>query len=787
MPQDCQTRLFRFGVFEANLPARELRKHGVRVRLAGQPYRILSLLLERPGEVITRDEMRRKLWPSDTFVDFEHSLNSAVKKLRAALGDSPENSRYVETIPRVGYRFIAPVEEIPPVPPQDGSQAAPTMARKVSGSERRLWSAVVSAVVGVMLAAGIYFLYSRRAPKLTERDTVVLADFANHTSDPLFDDTLKTALSVSLRQSPFLNVLSDDKVAATLELMARPRNSEVTPDVAREVCQRVGSKAYIAGSVANLGSEYVLGVKAVGCQSGETLAQELATAASKEKVLDALGEAASKLRAQVGESLASLHRFDVPLPQATTSSLDALKAYSLGQKNSSEKGPAEALPFHQRAIEIDSNFAMGYRAVGYDYYDLNQSARASAYFTKSFQLREHASERERLAITAHYYRHVTGELDRAVQTDQELIQSYPREGEAYRNLGTLYGELGRYEKAAEVTRHALEIAPDDVILYGNLAAFALALQRLSDPPAIIHEAEARNLDDYVLHDSLYAVAFLGADSKAMEKQQQWYTGRPSYEGFGLALASETEAYAGHLVKARELTQRAVESAKRNDNAEVGAIRQANAAIREAAYGYANEARRTAADALSRAPTNGGVASEAALAFSMANDPARAESLLHNLEDKFPLNTQVQSLWLPAIRAQVALDKKDAALAINALKADSPIDLGNIAFLSNLSCLYHVYVRGGTYLAARHGSAAADEFQKIIDHSGIVWNCWTGALAHLGIARAYALEAKTSQGADADAARVRALAAYKDFLTLWKDADPDIPVLKQAKAEYAKLQ
>jgi hypothetical protein len=312
------------------------------------------------------------------------------------------------------------------------------------------------------------------------------------------------------------------------------------------------------------------------------------------------------------------------------------------------------------------------------------------------------------------------------------------------------------------------------------------LQRFDETRQIIHEAQARKLDNYILHNALYALAFLGSDSAAMAEQQQWYAGKPE-ENSGLALASDTEAYGGRLGKARELTKRAVDSAIRADSKETGAIWQANAALQQAAYGNPAEARQSAGEALKLAPTSQGVGVESALAFAMAGDTARAESLAQDLGKRFPLDTQLQSLWLPAIQAQSALDRKNPAAALNALQAASAIELGQISFVANISCLYPTYLRGEAYLAAGQGSAAAAEFQKILDHSGIVWNCWTGALARLGVARANALQARTSQGADADAARVRALAAYKDFLTLWKDADPDIPIYKQAKAEYAKLQ
>ena len=312
------------------------------------------------------------------------------------------------------------------------------------------------------------------------------------------------------------------------------------------------------------------------------------------------------------------------------------------------------------------------------------------------------------------------------------------------------------------------------------------MQRFGETRQIIDEGQARKEDDFILHNALYALAFVGADSAAMAEQQQWYAGKPE-ENFGLALASDTEAYGGHLGKARELTKRSVDSAVRADSKESGAIWQSIAAQREAVYGYPADARRSAAEALKLAPTSQGVEVEAALAFAMAGDTARTESLAEDLGKRFPLDTQIHSLWLPAIQAQLALDRKNPASALTALPAASSVELAQISFVPNISCLYPTYVRGEAYLAAGQGSAAAAEFQKILDHNGVVWNCWTGALAHLGVARANALQAKTSQGADADAARVRALAAYKDFLTLWEDADPDIPILKEAKAESAKLQ
>ena len=670
------------------------------------------------------------------------------------------------------------------------SSGAVAVAEAPAARVWKLWKIAVPVLVALLVAGGLYYR-SHRSKPLTDKDTIVPADFANSTGDAVFDDTLKTALNLSLRQSPFLNMLSDSAVEKTLQEMTRPASTKLTPEVAREVCQRAQSKAYIVGSIATLGSEYVLGLKAVNCQSGDTLAQEQVTAASKEKVLDALGEAASKLRGELGESLATVQKFDVPLSEATTSSLEALKAYTLGEKAHREKGTAAGLPYHQRAIELDPNFAMGYEEVGSDYSTLGEVGRGIEYFTKAFQLREHASEREKLHITADYYSNVTGELDKAAQTYQEEIQAYPREYRAHLDLGNQYASLGQYEKARDAYSQSLRLTPDHAGIYANLANTQLALQRFDEARQTIRQAEARKVDVYLLHNALYALSFLGADFSGMEEQLKWFAGKPE-ENSGLSLASDTEAYAGHVRKARQLSKQSVDSAIRADSKETGAIWQEIAAQREAAFGNATDAKQEAAQGLKLYPTSQGVEVEAALAFAMADDTTRAESLAQDLNQRFQLDTQMQSLWLPSIRAQLALNKKNSAAALSALQpALPPIEFGTIPFVINSSCLYPTYVRGEAYLAAGQGGAAAAEFQKILDHSGIVWNCWTGALAHLGVARANALQSRTlkgqGQGADADAARVRALAAYKDFLTVWKDADPDIPILKQAKAEYAKLQ
>jgi eukaryotic-like serine/threonine-protein kinase len=643
-----------------------------------------------------------------------------------------------------------------------------------------------AAALLIVLVVGAIYYRSHRKQSLTNRDTVVLADFSNSTNDPVFDDTLKTGLYVALNQSPFLNVLSENAVGETLQRMTLVPGTKLTPELAQEVCLRSSSKAYIAGSIGSLGSEYVLGLKAVNCQNGDILAQEQVTSSSKEKVLDVLGNAVSKLRAELGESLATVQRFDVPLEQATTSSLEALKAYSLGQKTDREQGPLAALPYHQHAIQIDPNFAMGYMAVGGEYFSLSQTGRASEYLIKAFELRDHASEREKLAITATYYLNVTGELSKAAQAYQEEIASYPRSPGAHLNLGVVYAEQGQYEKSAEMSGEELNLNSNNVAPYDNLADSNIALQRFDDARKTIYDAQAKKLDDYQTHLAVYALAFYSSNSAAMEEQLKWFDGKPE-ENYGLAFAADTEDYHGRLGNAQELTKRAVESAIRADSKENAGVWMENLALYEAAVGNREDARQKAEEGLKMAPNSQGMNSEAALAYAMAGETARAETLAKELNSHYPLDTQMQSLWLPAIQAQVALAAAQPQDAINALQAASSTELGQITFVNNLSCLYDIYIRGEAYLAAGQASASANEFQKIIDHNGIVWNCWTGALAHLGVARANAMQARNSHGAEADAARVRALAAYKDFFSLWKDADPNIPILKQAQAEYTKLQ
>jgi len=669
-------------------------------------------------------------------------------------------------------------------------------AASSSVAPKQKWIGFAAAAILIAALAFGMFLHFRRPSPLTEKDTVFLTDFTNKTRDATFDeDTLKQGLSGALRQSPFLNVLSDDQVAATLRLMERPAGTAVTGEVAREVCQRAGSRAYIEGSIAALGSQYVLNLKVVGCADGKTLAEEQQPASGKEEVLSALGRAAAKLREELGESLASVQRFDTPLEQATTSSLEALKAYSMARRAQREQGPAAALPSLQRAVELDPGFAIAYATVGVLYTSLGQPAHAREYLTKAFELRERTSEPERLQITALYYDSVTGELEKAAQAYQELIENYPRDAIAYIDLSDVRVEEGDYAAALDLNRQALPLQPHEVTAYVDLGWSLMESGRLGEARKTFTEALSRKLDDDGLRAGLYALAFLAGDTTDMASQAAWYEGKPELQHEILSAEADTEAYAGHAAAAREFTRRAVEGAVRAGNPEAAAEWYVSGALREAAFGNYPEARRETEAALKLAPSSRNAEAQAALAEAWLGDEVGALRLESDLKNRFPLDTLVNFYWLPTSEARRKLSGNKPAEALDELQAvPSPLELGLPIVAGITACLYPVYVRGESYLASGEGSAAADEFQKIVYYRGVVVNCSTGALARLGLARAYALEASLPpHGKNGDVrpqlrpdALAKARTAYQDFLTLWKDADHDIPILKQAKAECDRL-
>jgi eukaryotic-like serine/threonine-protein kinase len=652
---------------------------------------------------------------------------------------------------------------------------APAKAEVKPATEFTRWGAVTgAAVVVVALAVGGWLSFSRKAHALTDKDTIVLSDFDNKTGDMVFDDTLKQGLSVQLEQSPFLDLLSERRVSETLKLMGRSPDDRLTANVTREVCQRTSSKAMLTGSIAGLGSQYVIGLKAVDCNTGDVLAEAQEQVAGKEAVLKALDNAAISLRSNLGESLSSVQKYATPLEKATTPSLEALKAYSLGRKTEYSKGGTAALPFFKRAGDLDPNFAMAYAAMTEIYWSLDEVGRGADNARKAYGLREKVSERERLTIEGNYYMFATGELERAAQVHELWQQTYPRDELANAGLGFDSATLGNWEKALEQFRAALHLEPNIVDNYVDLGITYTALNRLDEAEAIYKQAEERKLESEILLQSCYWLAFLRGDEAQMAQLVSAAMGKPGTEDLLLATQADTEGWYGKLKNADELTRRAMDSAQHNDAKETAAGYQAEAALREVESGNREQARAEAKAALKLAP-NRVVRAVAALALARAGDSAGAEKLAAELDKTFPLDTIVQRYWLPTIRAAVALGRKDPNRAIELLKVASTVELGVPTNVTIFMCPAHV--RGKAYLMLHDGYAAAAEFQKFIDHRGVVVNFPWGALARLGLARAYALQG--------DTAKTRA--AYQDFLTLWKDADPDIPILKEAKAEYTKLQ
>ena len=625
-------------------------------------------------------------------------------------------------------------------------------------------------LVALSMAGGLYYRSRQQRNRLTDKDTIVLSDFDNKTGDAIFDDTLKQGLSVQLEQSPFLEMVSDRRVNETLKLMGRSPDDRLTAAVTREVCQRTGSKAMLTGSIAELGSQYVIGLRAVNCNTGDVLAEAQEQAASKEAVLKALSNATVSLRSKLGESLSSVEKYATPLEEATTPSLEALKAYSLGHKMSRAKGDTAALPFFKRAVELDSNFAMAYGSMAVAYFNLNEVGRGSEYVRKAYELREKVSEHERLAIEAVYYTYTTGELEKVAQVNELLQQIYPRRFPSYVELGYISTLLGNWEKALEEFQEAVHLAPDVAANYLNLGLAYQSLNRLDEAEAVFKQAEEHKVGGEYLLTNRYQLAFLKADSTKMAQLVSAAMGKPGTEDALLATQADTEGWYGKLKKAHELTRRAVDSAQHSDARERAASYQAAAALREVESGNREQARAEANAALKLA-TNRDVQAIVALVLARAGDTEGAEKLATELDKTFLLDTLVQRYRLPTIRAAVALQRRNPNQAIEQLKVASAIELGDQADL------LPVHLRGEAYLMLHNGSAAAAEFQKFIDHRGLVANFPWGALARLGLARAYAMQG--------DVARART--AYQDFLTFWKDADPDIPILKEAKAEYTRLQ
>ncbi len=778
--------LVRFEEFELDLRAYQVRRAGRTLKLERIPMEVLLLLAQRPGQLVTREEIIEKLWGKDVFLDTDNAINTAIRKIRQVLKDDPEQPRFVQTITGMGYRFIAPVTE--PGTKQEAREREGDTARAPKTEEagtgtglRKPWMLIVAAAACVSALALAVYLYFHRAPRLTDKDTIVLADFANSTGDPVFDDTLRQGLAVQLEQSPFLSLISDDRIQQMLKLMAKPADARLTPEAAREICERTASTAVLDGSIASLGSQYVLTLRAKDCRGGDVLDEEQVQAARKEDVLTALSQIASRFRTRVGESLSTVKSHDTPLAEATTPSLEALKAYSAGWQVSFSSGSAASIPFLLRAIEIDPNFASAYATLGRMYGDIGESALSAKNIGKAYVLRDRASDQERFFISLNYDLQVTGNLEKAQQTCDLWIEAYPRAWMPHALLsGGVYPQLGKYEKSVEEAKIAIGVNPDFSIGYSLLAASYVALERTGEAETILQRATERKLDIPDFHVQRYVIAFLKGDKTGMDREAAQPREKAGVDDWMSNAEGFVAAYSGHLEEARKMSRRAADLARKADRRETEALYEADAAVREALFGNMSTAKQRTRDALELS-TSRDVEYGAAFALALSGESSRSQTLTDDLSSRFPEDTIVRFTYLPTLRALLALNRRQPANAVELLQTAIPYEggvsiEGGSEYLLGEGILYPVYARGVAYLAARRGQEAAAEFQRILDHRGIVVCDPIGALAHWQLGRAYALAG--------DEAKARS--AYHDFLTLWKDADPDIPILKQAQAERANL-
>ena len=660
-------------------------------------------------------------------------------------------------------------------PAQEVSSQIAVAARAPSGpaesvtpsraKSRRSWVIAAAAVAALIALVGA-LLHFRRTPALTERDSIVVADFVNTTGESVFDGTLKEALTVQLEQSPYLNILPESRLREALRYMGRSPDERVSNDVAREICLRAGVKAMLTGSISSLGSHYVITLTAVNAQTGDALAREQVEAESKEQVLKALDRAASSLRRKLGESLGSVQKFATPLVEATTSSLEALEAFSLGQAEHRKLAEDKAMPHLKRSIELDPNFAMAYATLGVVYGNLSEREQASDCLKKAFELKERASEREKLYISAHYYEVVTGQIDKAIEVYESWEETYPRDTVPRDNVALRYGVIGQYDKALANASEAMRLDAKDRFAYQDVAGAYEKLDRYDEAKAIAEQAIAQNVGSEGIHSVLYDIAFIRGDAAGMQREIAWAAGNQE-EGYGLFLAAQAEYALGKMQRAHETVTRAVNLIERNGLKEAAANARAGEIVLEAALGNIQEAHQKATEALT-SPVDRDTRVTLASALALCGDTNRAQKLIDELAKDSPLDTLLNNLSIPVVRAIIEIQQNNPTRAITLLEAASPYDLTDYG---------PMYVRGEAFRRAHEGAKAAAEYQKILDHRGIEPLSPVYALARLGLGRAYALQGQTT----------KARTAYQDFLALWKDADPDIPILKQAKEEYEKLR
>ena len=771
--------LYEFGPFRVDPQKEILLRAGEPVSLTPKTFQILLVLVRHSKEVVTKDDLMKTVWP-DTFVE-EANLSRNIFMLRRALGESPQD-RYIVTVPGRGYRLA---ESVHLVPEREISIVAASHSKmQVQVRETRPAGWIAGAAALLLVMAGTFWFFSHRtivpnAAVLSEKDTVVLADFANSTGDPVFDTTLRQGMAVQLEQSPFLSLISDERIHRTLKMMGRATDARLTPDIAREICERTGSAVVLEGSIASLGNEYVLGFRARNCGSGDVLDEEQAQAARKEDSLNALSQIANKFRTRAGESLATIQQHQTPLVEATTPSLEALKAYSTGVKVAFSDSFLSAVPHLKRAIELDPKFAAAYAQLGLLYSDIGESVLATENTNKAYQLRDRASDPEKFFITVIYDRQVTRNLDKARQTCELWAQTYPRDPSAHGLLAGLISQgSGKYQESIEEAEKALSLDPDFTPGYLNLAYSYFWLDRPGDAQNVLQRAAERQIEMPELLLLRYDIAFLGIDKAEMDREVALAQGKPESEDWLANSQALVLARSGHLLQANQMSRHAFLLAERTDRRETAATYETAPALWQAFFGNLSQARRSAMAALELSKGRD-VEFGAAFALALAGDSVRAQALTNDLDQRFPEDTSVRFNYLPALRGLLALKRGEPSRAVEELQVAIPNEsaVPGITFFASFGAFYPAYVRGEAYLASHKGGEAAAEFERILDHRGIVFGDPIGALAHLQLGRALVLSGE----------KTRAKAAYQDFLTLWKDADPDIPVLKQAKAEYAKLQ
>ncbi len=634
----------------------------------------------------------------------------------------------------------------------------------------------LAAILVFAFLYGVYWWWLKPAP-LRETDSLLLGEIVNQSGEQDFDGSLQEALSVALEQSPHLNLVSDDKTLSALRDIGQPGVLILTKSLCSSLCRRVGAIGYITGTLTHTGDGYTIGLEANSCQDGSRLARETEPAAHPDLVIHHLGVAATRLRKKLGESEESLHKFDVPLERATTPTPAALRAYSEGRRANREKGDLEAVPFYKKAIELDSRFALARSSLAVSYYNLSQLAQAAEEIRQAYEAADRQTVREHLNVTTLYYDLGVGDIEKAIDGYKEYIRTYPRDDVAMGNLSSEYFVIGDYEQAAKYSQDALKIAPDSAAWYENLSTALLALSRVDEAQSVLNEDFSRKLDDAALHDNLYSLAFMKGDTKLMPEQLAWAAGKSNGEDSLLSAQSDTEAYYGRLKKAREFTERAVLSAQKADLPESAATWQVEAGLREAVFGNFDEARKYAAEALKSAPDSKDVRALAAVIYARTGDDAKARPITDDLRASYVSNVVMQKAWLPIVQAQYAINKKQYPQAIALLEAVIPYEKGQLTGNVSDSCMIPAYLRGEAYMKTHSGSEALREYQKIDSSPGIIGNCWAGPMAKLGIARSQALMGSTAA----------AKSSYQKFLALWKDADSGIPILKEAKAEAAKLR